>query len=394
MLITIRFPLLDLRVLHSPPIARRLPPVPWQETGGRFIHGIGAIKPRRRGPIPHWPGEATYCDADKLVRFVDFPSPALVEALGGRVVLGVDRRLYAHRSHLLSCDVALRIAESSDAMDFTKLARTVLAHAVAVYENGAASESLLTHAGPRLARRFAAATSRETGPLPVFGGGPTAVIEDTGGALLADSRMRRAQIADRDLRLYFGTASVSDRHVPLWVVRGPERLPSRQAHNATRELRVSLLRTVVEFEAIALAASAGADAHLQELALQATTLLANVAWRHPDVRPHAAAALAAFREHQPAAFEYALSQTSEADALRSTTMVSASEREDARQPPANPSDRQPVVQNFFADVRQTLITGEPWTPETGSRTSATRPSAIAHRSSPRESRRPERRRAA
>ncbi|MBZ5737520.1 hypothetical protein [Nocardioides mangrovi] len=187
--VVFQVPLLDLRPVLADPGLNRLARPTWPDPtpGVEFLRSIGGVQVRRSGPIAGWDGEPAYCDARRLVRFVDDPGTCRAP------FSVVYRRLYGFR-YGYRLDIGLACADSgSHRVEW--LVDDVLQLRVAVGGRSEHSRALRD-----VGRPLALAVARSTGSAPVaVAHNP---VTDCGPAVLIESTVANSDAAALSARVH------------------------------------------------------------------------------------------------------------------------------------------------------------------------------------------------
>lgn len=169
--VVVQIPVLDLRSL-VPAAPSRLSRPDWPDPlpGVEFVRSIGGVRARPLGPIHGWDGEMAYCDANRLLRFIDDPGT-------GRESLSVQyRRLYGFE-YGYRLDIAF-VARSVPGIPWSAVADRALQLCVRV---GVPDAAMLQGIGPTLAHRLELVTGSKKpssdSPARLVSGTPAVLIE-------------------------------------------------------------------------------------------------------------------------------------------------------------------------------------------------------------------------
>jgi hypothetical protein len=268
MLLTLRYPMVDLRQFCQADYDQsiKLPPT-WTEDHD-FVRSFGPVTRRQLGPVDQWPTERIFGRFDQVLRFpVGFPV-ILTESVGGVInFYGINRRLFpaTERDDLFHLDV--QIAGSSWAFppgerpewtlsrsglgstygdptfNLLKFLKGLLDTPVVVHGPGNATKSApLRKAGTLVADSFESATMTRPSENAVVIGKPAIVLEfmdheDPGQAWNLRNKIGHG------LTLSAQPKGAPQADAQVWMISRRER-----RNRSSRELRIHLLRLHSERE--------------------------------------------------------------------------------------------------------------------------------------------------
>jgi hypothetical protein len=258
MLLTLRFPVVDLRQFQRSDYADviRLPRT-WSED--EFVRSFGQVKKRLKGPVEQWPTERVFSRYSRVLRFPrSFPMELTRRADGQVEFFGINRRLYpaTFRNDLFHLEVQVTGASRAfqrwgndgwaiyeyAPFDLPAVLTGLLEATVTIKGPVGSVTTKLRHAGPDLAAAFEQATMRADAAGHVVSGAPAVVLEvmdheEPGSAW----RMRKD--VEGGLSLYAEPRDGRKLGIQTWMI-------SRQIPDSrrSRELRIHLLRLHSERE--------------------------------------------------------------------------------------------------------------------------------------------------
>jgi hypothetical protein len=165
MLLTVQFPLADLRPFVPAPTKRLLkPPWPRARADEDFVRLFGPVRKRVRGGVDEWPGEGIYCDAGRAIRFSSaFTVGAM---LGVTSRYGAFRRFFSDGEGASRVEIGIRVRRKDQwaLKKLLELLHDTLSLSVTVGRNDEATKTELIKAGKPLARlMLRASTSAKAG---------------------------------------------------------------------------------------------------------------------------------------------------------------------------------------------------------------------------------------
>jgi hypothetical protein len=166
MLLTVQFPLADLRPFVSGPTNRLLkPPWPRARADEEFVRLFGPVRKRVKGGVDEWPGEGIYCNAARAIRF----SPAF--SAGGMLRLtnrrGAFRRFFSDGEGASRVEIGIRVRRKDEweLKELLGALHDTLSLSVSIGRRNNVEKTELIKAGRPLARLvLRASTSAKAAP--------------------------------------------------------------------------------------------------------------------------------------------------------------------------------------------------------------------------------------
>lgn len=165
MLVTVQFPLADLRPFVADPTHRLLTPDwPTPRAGTDFIRLLGQVRDRLLAGVKEWPGEHIFCNAARALRFDKAFSIERVSESRRRY--GAYRRFFSDGEGLARIEVGLgfRGTQPWSLTELLAALHDAVSLPVSIGRSGQAVKTRLLEAAPALARlTLQATTSRKAG---------------------------------------------------------------------------------------------------------------------------------------------------------------------------------------------------------------------------------------
>jgi hypothetical protein len=278
MLVTIQFPLADIRPFVCGPSGRVSKPAwPDAHPGGEFVRGVGGVEFRRLGGLNGWVGEGTHCEASRLVALDRLPAWPMAEQ---RVSLSPEskatlvrfRRLFADGMALVKYEIGFSGSAFTPFHDSTQydLLKTLRATLDLPCRVRGRTDGPLAFLGRALAARYRVCTTKRPGSRQVppavrtddtlevgdqelvFSGDPLVFIDagPTERIQLPRNFTSVAVPENFDFQLFYGRYAMGALRIPIWIM-----LTSREdsySDQQARHLRIYLQRLHAEKEVLRL----------------------------------------------------------------------------------------------------------------------------------------------
>jgi hypothetical protein len=269
MLLTVQFPLADMRLFAPEPL-RRLTKPAWPDAhpGGEFVRGIGGIDIRRLGGLNGWIGEGTHCRASHLLLLDKKPTLSVLNEADYPFAYPIPtrikfRRLFADGQALVKCEIGLAgggiFGSDWDVQyDFAKIVDDILA--LPCHVPGVASGRLL-FSGKSIAKRYLQSTTKrladhaERAPTDVglvAAGDPLIFIDVSvlNKVSLPKGYTPVIMPGNFDFQLFFRYYERDSFRVPTWILMRSAH--GRALDDSARHLRIYLQRIHAEKEVLRL----------------------------------------------------------------------------------------------------------------------------------------------
>lgn len=247
LLASVSYPIADLRVFSSADHGRLAKPLwPLPEPGVEFVRQFGAVRRRRRGGTPEFPGEDLYCSAVNAIgvlratdRSCVYRRLYLSGQAEGKIEVGFRHRFYNPRAEPLS------------SATWVDIVRGVLQHqcTVAPYHHQLRADATLLTAAASLQRLFVHATSstaanRAAASAFVSVGAPCLIFEFQCSAHESwrPSVAVELPAAMDGFRIAYALVEYEGAAIPVWFVGQL----SKTGKNSSRLMRLYLSRLHAE----------------------------------------------------------------------------------------------------------------------------------------------------